>query len=68
MTRIISDNPQVTPQELVEELGTVGVNVTKRTVTNTLRKCRLQSYAGRKSHLTKRHTKARRKFANNKSL
>lgn len=66
ITRTVSDNPHVTRKDLVNDLETVGINVTKRTVTNALRERGLQSYAARKTPLlTKRNIKARLEFANN---
>ena len=66
LTRIVSGNPHVTRKDLVNDLETVGINVTKRKVTNALRERGLQSYVARKTPLlTKRNIKARLVFANN---
>ena len=66
LTRIISDNPQVSRKELLHELETVGINVSKGTVSNALKECGVQSNRARKTpFLAKRHVKERLEFANN---
>lgn len=65
IVRTVQANPRTTRNELVNDLKEAGTFVTKRTVTNTLRRSGLRSCSARKVPLLKKnHVQARLKFAN----
>lgn len=65
LIRQVRNNPRITRQELVDDLKGSGIAVTKRTITNTLRRNDLKSCRARKVPLLKKmHVQARLKFAN----
>jgi transposase len=65
IVRTVRANPRTTRDELVRDLKAAGTSVTKRTVTNTLRRNGLRSCSARKVPLLKKnHVEARLKFAN----
>lgn len=65
LLRRVRNEPRTTRQELVDDLKGSGIAVTKRTITNTLRRNDLKSCRARKVPLLKKmHVKARLKFAN----
>lgn len=64
LVRMVKKNPRTTRKELVEEMSSIGVNVTRQTVTNTLRSEGLRKYQARRVPLLKKsHLEARKKFA-----
>lgn len=64
LVRIVKKNPRTTRKELVEEMSSIGVSVTRQTVTNALKNEGLRKYKARRVPLlTKKHLEARKKFA-----
>jgi transposase len=64
LVRSVKKNPRTTRKELVEEMASIGVSVTRQTVTNTLQRVALRKYRARKVPLLKKkHLAARKKFA-----
>uniref|UniRef100_A0AAR2ITL0 Transposase Tc1-like domain-containing protein n=1 Tax=Pygocentrus nattereri TaxID=42514 RepID=A0AAR2ITL0_PYGNA len=64
ITRTVSRNPRTTRGDLVNDLPRAGTNVTKATVSNTLRRQELRSYSARRVPLLKPvHIWAHLKFA-----
>lgn len=64
LVRIAKCNPRVTRKELVEEMSSIGVNVTKQTITNVMKSKGLRRCQARKVPLLKKkHLEARKKFA-----
>jgi transposase len=62
--RTVRNNPKTTREELVNDLKAAGITVTKRTISNTLRRHGLKSCRARKVPLLKKaHVEARMKFA-----
>ena len=63
--RKVRDQPRTTRQDLVNDLKRAGTTVSKKTISNTLRRHGLKSCSARKVPLLKPvHVKARLKFAN----
>ena len=63
--RKVKNEPRTTRQDLVNDLNRAGTTVSKKTITNTLRRQGLKSCRARKVPLLKpTHVKARLKFAN----
>ncbi|KAL0176957.1 hypothetical protein M9458_029287, partial [Cirrhinus mrigala] len=63
--RTVRNQPRTTREDLVNDLGTAGTIVTKKTIGNTLRREGLKSCSALKVPLLKRaHVQARLKFAN----
>ncbi|KAJ8343669.1 hypothetical protein SKAU_G00309980 [Synaphobranchus kaupii] len=63
--RKVRDQPRTTREELVNDLKAAGTTVTKKTISNTLRRNGLKSCSARKVPLLKKtHVQARLKFAN----
>ena len=61
---MVKKNPRTTRRELMEEISSIGVNVTRPTVTNTLGSEGLRKYQARRIHLLKKsHLETRKKFA-----
>ena len=64
LVRMVKKNPRTTRRELMEEISSIGVNVTRPTVTNTLGSEGLRNYQARRIHLLKKsHLETRKKFA-----
>ncbi len=64
ITRTVSKNPRTTRGDLVNDLQRAGTNVTKATISNTLRRQGLKSCSARSVPLLKPvHVQARLKFA-----
>lgn len=64
ITRTVSKNPRTTRGDLVNDLQRAGTNVTKATISNTLRRQGLRSCSARRVPLLKPvHVRARLKFA-----
>ncbi|CDQ93434.1 unnamed protein product [Oncorhynchus mykiss] len=64
--RKVRDQPRTTRQDLVNDLKRAGTTVSKKTISNTLRRHGLKSCSARKVPLLKpAHVQARLKFANN---
>ncbi|KAK3531916.1 hypothetical protein QTP70_034423, partial [Hemibagrus guttatus] len=64
ITRTVSKNPRTTRGDLVNDLQRAGTNVTKATISNTLRRQGLKSCSARRVPLLKPvHVRARLKFA-----
>ncbi|CAJ0967625.1 unnamed protein product [Ranitomeya imitator] len=64
ITRTVSKNPRTTRGDLVNELQRAGTNVTRPTISNTLRHHGLRSCSARRVPLLKQvHVRARLKFA-----
>uniref|UniRef100_A0AAY5KKJ5 Transposase Tc1-like domain-containing protein n=1 Tax=Esox lucius TaxID=8010 RepID=A0AAY5KKJ5_ESOLU len=63
--RKVRDQPRTTRQDLVNDLKRAGTTVSKKTISNTLRRHGLKSCSARKVPLLKpAHVQARLKFAN----
>ncbi|CDQ79417.1 unnamed protein product [Oncorhynchus mykiss] len=63
--RKVRDQPRTTRQDLVNDLKRAGITVSKKTISNTLRRHGLKSCSARKVPLLKpAHVQARLKFAN----
>ena len=63
--RKVRDQPRTTRQDLVNDLKGAGTPVSKKTISNTLRRHGLKSCSARKVPLLKpAHVQARLKFAN----
>ncbi|KAI4900940.1 hypothetical protein NFI96_002661 [Prochilodus magdalenae] len=63
--RKVRNEPRITRQDLVNDLNRAGTTVSKKTISNTLRRQGLQSCSARKVPFLKpTHVKARLKFAN----
>ncbi|KAI4904455.1 hypothetical protein NFI96_001674 [Prochilodus magdalenae] len=63
--RKVRNEPRITRQDLVNDLNRAGTTVSKRTISNTLRRQGLKSCSARKVPFLKpMHVKARLKFAN----
>lgn len=63
--RKVRDQPRTTRQDLVNDLKRAGTTVSKKTISNTLRRHGLKSYSACKVPLLKpAHVQARLKFAN----
>jgi hypothetical protein len=63
--RKVRDQPKTTQQDLVNDLKRAGTTVSKKTISNTLRRHGLKSCGARKVPLLKpAHVQACRKFAN----
>ncbi|KAI4900533.1 hypothetical protein NFI96_006829 [Prochilodus magdalenae] len=63
--RKVRNEPRITRQDLVNDLNRAGTTVSKKTISNTLRRQGLKSCSARKVPLpSQTHVKARLKFAN----